>query len=589
MIRRSLYGVLSIGIAVLGALLMLTPMVRAEPPTLENGAGNDTELISVGLTGLADADSVQSSLSWNGELVLFTSFATNLVATDTNGATDVFLRNRVSGTTELISRRPNGVQANAASGGAMMDPTATFFTYYSFATNLVASDTNGYSDVFRVQRDPDTSAISIQRVSKGFSGGEANGDSFLSDISDDGTQIVYDSVATNLVAVDDNDWSDIFWYDANSDSTTKISISNNNSPGNNRSIRPRISSNGRYVVYLSEADNLVAGDTNNAADIFRVDLQSFDVERVSVSATGTQGDLGAAPEYALSPDGRYVVFASDSTNLVGGDTNGARDIFVRDMDTNTTRLISVSNQGVRANGDSYDPSISANGRYIGFNTIANNLFPEDTNGVGDAVVVDRSTRIVRQVSESYDGSEEDADTGTPQFSEDGLSVTFFSDATNLVISDTNGFRDIFWRDFRPLIPQSTFLTFGFRGYQPSLCSSADAEPNNVLSNANTNLPLCQGGTVNGSLPAGDPNDYYRFVLTTQSVVTVDLFNISPGSDFDLYLYNSVPTELAASRNNGNANERIGPTTLAPGTYYIRIFPDPTEPGGNRTYQLRWSR
>ena len=168
-------------------------------------------------------------------------------------------------------------------------------------------------------------------------------------------------------------------------------------------------------------------------------------------------------------------------------------------------------------------------------------------------------------------------------------MTFFSDATNLVISDTNGFRDIFWRDFRPLIPQSTFLTFGFRGYQPSLCSSADAEPNNVLSNANTNLPLCQGGTVNGSLPAGDPNDYYRFVLTTQSVVTVDLFNISPGSEFDLYLYNSVPTELAASRNNGNANERIGPTTLAPGTYYIRIFPDPTEPGGNRTYQLRWSR
>lgn len=589
MMRRYLYGVISIGILFIGALLLLTPIVRAESPTLENGSGNDTELISVGLTGLADNNSIQSSVSWNGELVLFTSSATNLVLTDTNDAVDVFLRDRVNGTTERLSRRPNNVQTNESSGGAMMNPIATFFTYYSFATNLVQSDTNGFSDIFLVERDPDSSAITVERISKGLAAAEANGDSFLSDLSDDGLHIVYDSVATNLVPVDDNEWSDIYWYDRANNATTKISISNNNSPGNNRSVRPRISSDGSYVIYYSEADNLVVNDTNGVPDIFGIDLTTFEVTRHSVGTNGTQANFGAKPEYALSPDSRYIVFASDSTNLVANDTNNASDIFLHDRETNTTRLISVSYTGTRANGGSFDPTISANGRYVSFNTIADNLFSNDTNGVGDAVVVDRITRLVQPVAVSYDGSDVNADSGTPQFSEDGLSVTFFSDATNLVMSDTNDFRDIFWRDFHPLIPKITYLPIGARTYQPSPCLNTDTEPNNVSSNANSNLPLCQNITINGSLPAGDPNDYYRIVLTSQSNVTVDLFNISAGSDFDLYLYNSALTELAVSRNNGNANERVGPTTVPAGTYYIRVYPDPTEPGGTRTYQLRWSR
>lgn len=589
MIRRYLYGVISMSILLMGALLLLAPMVRAETPTLENGSTNDTELISVGLTAPADNDSVQSTVSWNGELVLFTSFATNLVTTDTNEAVDVFLRDRVNGTTERISRRPNGVQANDSSGGAMMNPIATYFTYYSFATNLVTSDTSGYSDVFLVERDPDSSAITIERISKGFNGDEANGDSFLSDLSDDGTKIVYDSVANNTVATDDNEWSDIFLYNRDDDSTTKISISNNNSPGNGRSVKPRISSNGNYVIYYSEADNLVVGDTNGVPDIFGIDLTTFEVTRLSVGTNGTQANFGAKLEYALSPDGRYIVFASDSTNLVANDTNNASDIFLHDRETNTTRLVSVAFTGTRANGSSYDPTISANGRYITFNTLATNLYSNDTNGVGDAVVVDRYTRLIQPVAVSYDGSAVDGDSGTPQFSEDGLSVTFFSDATNLVMSDTNEFTDIFWRDFHSLVPTVTYLPISARTYQPSPCLNTDTEPNNVSAQANSNLPLCQNATVNGSLPSGDPNDYYKIVLPAQSAISVNLFNISVNSDFDLYLYNSALVELAVSRNNGNANEQITLTSQPAGTYYIRVYPDPTDPGGNRTYQLRWSR
>jgi hypothetical protein len=588
MMRR--YTFWAVGVALLTSLLIFTPIATARVPASEGGSGNDTELVSVGLSGnLANADSIQSSLSWDGNLVLFTSSATNLVPTDTNTAVDVFLRDRTAGTTERISRRPNGVQANDSSGGAMMNPTATFFTYYSFATNLVVSDTAGFSDVFLVERNPDTSAITVERVSVGYTGAEANGDSFLSDLSDDGNHIVFDSVAANLVPVDDNAWSDVFWLDRVNDSVTKISISNNNTPGNAPSSRPRISADGTYVVFYSEADNLVTGDTNSHPDIFGIDLTTFVVSRLSVGTNGTQADLGAAPEFALSPDGRYLAFASESTNVVPNDTNDVQDIFLHDRNTNTTRLISVANNGVRANGDSYDPSISANGRFVGFNTIADNLFPDDTNGIGDAVVKDVQSRFVQQVATSYDGSEEDADSGTPQFSDDGLSVTFFSDATTLVMSDTNGFRDIFWRDFRPFFPTSVYLPLGVRGYQPSPCLNADQEPNNGISNADANLPMCQGTVLNGTVPGGDTGDYYRFVLTTQSLVTVQMFNISAGSDFDLYLYNSGLSQLGVSNNNNNNAEQIGPLTLTPGTYYIRVFPDPTEPGGARTYQLRWSR
>jgi hypothetical protein len=590
MTRR--YTAWAMGIALLGFLLLSTPLTIAQGPEQGEGPSNDTEIVSLGIDGLADNDSIQSTVSWDGELVLFTSFASNLVPTDTNEAVDVFLRDRVNGSTERISRRPNGVQANASSGGAMMNPIATLFTYYSFATNLVPSDTNGFSDIFLTTRDEDTNAITVTRISKGLAGAEANGDSFLSDLSDDGSRIVYDSVATNLVAVDDNVWSDIFLYEQNTATTTKISISNNNTPGNARSERPRLSADGTYAIYYSYADNLVSGDTNGEPDIFGIDLETFAVSRLSVGTNGTQANLGARAEYALSPDGRYVVFASDSTNLVANDTNNTTDIFLYDRETNITRLMSVARDGTRANGGSYDPSISANGRFIAFNTIASNLYPNDTNGIGDGVVVDRFTRLVQPVSTSYDGSPLDADSGTPQFSEDGLSVTFYSDATNLVMSDTNGFTDIFWRDFHSLIPKLTYMPLNAKGYQPSPCLITDTEPNNNIGNANTNLPLCQNVIVNGTLPSGqspDTGDYYRVVLTSQAVLTVQLFNISQGSDFDLYLYNSALSQLAVSSNNGNANEQVGPVTLPAGTYYIRVYPDPSDPGGNRTYQLRWSR
>lgn len=589
MMRR--YFSWALGTAMLCTLLLFSPLALAEAPVYQGGFDNDTELISIGLSDTpANDNSVQSSVSWDGNLVLFTSFASNLVPTDTNDVVDVFLRDREAGTTERISRRASGAQVNDASGGAMMNPIGTLFTYYSFATNVVPSDTNGFSDIFVAQRDPDTAAITVARLSMGYAGDQANGDSFLSDLTDDGSRIVFDSVASNLVPVDDNTWSDIFLFDATTETTEKLSIANNNAPGNDRSERPRITADGEFVIFQSFATNLVPNDNNNAIDLFGVDMTNRNMRRLSVNAQGQDANLGIRPaEYAMTPDGRYVVFASDSSNLVTGDTNNAPDIFLLDLEENTIRLVSVAANGTRANGGSYDPSISANGRYIAFNTVATNLFPNDTNGITDAVVVDRFTRMVQPVAVSYDGAPVNGDSGTPQFSEDGLSVTFYSDAANLVISDTNELRDIFWRDFHSLIPKSTYLPLGARNYQFEPCLRTDVEPNNNSGNATTNPIICQDSVLNGSIPAGDPGDYYRFVLTGNANVTVQLFSISQGSDFDLYLYNSSLGLLGSSTNNGNANEQVGPVSLTPGTYFIRLYPDPTEPGGNRTYQLRWSR
>jgi hypothetical protein len=389
--------------------------------------------------------------------------------------------------------------------------------------------------------------------------------------------------------VDDAQWADVYLFRAATQTIEKLSIGNNNAHGNGTSVRPRISGDGKYVVFYSEADNLEFGDTNDAPDLFRIDLSTLTVQRVSVGTGGSLANEGALPEFDVSSDGRYTVFASTSTNLVPGDTNDAQDIFLYDAEENITRLISRSNTGDRANGPSYDPTISADGRLIGFRTAATNLLPGDTNPGIEGVIVDLRTNFVLPAAMGLNGAPPDAETASPTFSQDSSAVTFSAAATNLVPGDTNEQWDVFHSDISSSLATTSFLPLGARGYQPSPCISAELEPNNSSGQAGANPPLCQNVAVNGALHAGDTNDYYRVVLTMPSRVTVDLFNISPGSDFDLYLYDSALTELAASRNNGNASERVGPTTLGPGSYYVRVYPDPTEPGGARTYSLRWSR
>jgi Tol biopolymer transport system component len=228
-------------------------------------------------------------------------------------------------------------------------------------------------------------------------------------------------------------------------STSRLSVDSSGAQADSSSSLPVLSADGRFVAFQSFATNLVPGDTNGKTDVFLCDRQSGAVERVSLENSGLQGN-GESYSPALSADGRFVAFSSASTNLVVGDTNHIRDVFVRDRWSGTTTRVSVDSYGNEGFIESGDASISADGRMVAFYSLASTLVPFDTNDVGDIFVHDRQTGLTQRVSVDTAGVEANAETSTPAVSGDGRFVAFGSAASNLVAGDTNGGWDIFVRD-----------------------------------------------------------------------------------------------------------------------------------------------
>jgi Tol biopolymer transport system component len=227
--------------------------------------------------------------------------------------------------------------------------------------------------------------------------------------------------------------------------TTRILVSPAGTLGNGNSFSPSISADGRYVTFVSSATNLVSGDTNGKSDIFVRDRQTGTITLVSRNSAGVEGN-GYSQYPSISADGRNVTFASSATNLVSGDINGKSDIFVRDRHTGTTTLVSRNSAGVEGNGASNNPSISANGRYVAFDSMATNLVSGDINGMSDIIVRDRQTGTTTMVSKNSTGVEGNGYSQYPSISANGRYVAFVSSATNLVSGDINGRNDIFVRD-----------------------------------------------------------------------------------------------------------------------------------------------
>jgi hypothetical protein len=233
-------------------------------------------------------------------------------------------------------------------------------------------------------------------------------------------------------------------HDRQTGATTRVSVSSVGGQGNDFSSGPALSADGRYVAFESTASNLVAGDTNGSGDVFVHDRQTGATTRVSVSSTGEQGN-GNSFRAALSADGRYVAFESTASNLVAGDTNGTSDIFVHDRQTGATTRVSVSSAGEQGNNNSFRSALSANGRYVAFYSLASNLVAGDTNGRWDVFVHDRQTGVTRRVSVSSAGVQGNHDSMWPALSADGRYVAFDSVASNLVPGDTNETWDVFIR------------------------------------------------------------------------------------------------------------------------------------------------
>ncbi|OGO25624.1 MAG: hypothetical protein A2W33_04560 [Chloroflexi bacterium RBG_16_52_11] len=414
-------------------------------------AAGTTERVSVASDESQGTNSSESpSISADRRYVAFRSDATNLVDGDTNGFKDIFVRDRVSGTTERVSVASDEGQGNDGSIGGAISADGRYVAFWSAASNLVVGDTNNFLDVFVRDRLLGTT----ERVSVASDGSQGNFDSIFPAISADGRYVAFRSHASTLVGGDTNNSDDVFVRDRQAGTTERVSVASDESQGNNGSYRLSISADGRYVAFDSDASNLVGLlDTNNWGDIFVRDREAGTTERVSVTSDEGQQNFGAIFP-AISANGRYVVFVSYATNLVGGDTNGVGDIFVRNRVAGTTERVSVANDGTQGNGESgnplieceCEPSISADGRYVAFGSEATNLVSEDGNGAPDIFIRDRLLRTTGRLSVGSDGSQANNGSGQPSISADGRYVAFRSIASNLVGDDTNGYLDVFVRD-----------------------------------------------------------------------------------------------------------------------------------------------
>lgn len=314
-------------------------------------------------------------ISANGRYVAFESDSNNLVPEDTNGERDIFVHDRATGETTRVSVASNGEQGNGPTHSPFISVDGRYVTFSSYSNNFVPIDSNGWPDIFLHDR----ATGETTRVSVDSEGNEASGDSYgRTSISADGRYVVFWSFADNLVHLDTNGQPDIFVHDRVTGQTTRVNVDSDGNEANDWTDDiAAISPDGRYIAFSSRANNLVAGDTNGRTDIFVHDHATGETTRVSVDSDDNQGNHESySPSF--SADGRYVAFYSWANNLVSGDTNEAADIFVHDRDAGQIIRVSVDSDGNEANSDSGFPLISADGRRVVFESTATNLVPEDT-------------------------------------------------------------------------------------------------------------------------------------------------------------------------------------------------------------------
>jgi hypothetical protein len=380
------------------------------------------------------------SISADGRFVVFESTATNLVPNDTNSVSDVFIRDRSKGTTRRISVSSAEAQTDGYSHRAVISPDGRFVLFSSVATNLVGGDTNAAEDIFIRDRSKGTT----RRVSIGNAEQQGNSWSYGHSMSPNGRFVAFASGSSNLVGGDTNAVSDIFVRDRRAGTTTRANLTSGEVEGNGGSDSPWISADGRLVSFSSNASNLVGGDSNGVGDVFVRNLETGRTRRVSISSPGSQADKDS-DDSMISADGRFVVFYSDATNLVPNDDNAEADVFVRVLATEKTQIVSVSSAEVMGDAESWDPAISADGRYVTFGSLASNLVADDTNAEHDVYVRDRKQGTTTIISRTAGGSESNGLSFSATISDDGRFVAFGSDATNLITDDTNGVSDVFVR------------------------------------------------------------------------------------------------------------------------------------------------
>lgn len=316
----------------------------------------------------------------NNGLVAFMSYATNLVETGATGQ-DLYLYDTQTDTMTVLTGL---VVENKSLTQFAMSADGQYLTFASVNDSLAAGDANSFFDIYLYNTQ--TAQFTLLSVDSNEVIGGANASSYNPAISEDGNFVIFESDASNLVAGDNNGVRDIFVRDIQAGQTFLVSKNSDSEAGNNSSTFPVISTGGRYASFVSVASNLVASDTNAQGDIFVHDRQTGITTRVSVDSQGTQTSGAILNGPSISPDGRFVVFTSAATNLVDGDTNGHRDVFIHDNVKGTTALVSHNIAGEQADhfsNSSPSPVLTENGSRILFNSFASNLVADDTNARQD--------------------------------------------------------------------------------------------------------------------------------------------------------------------------------------------------------------
>jgi Tol biopolymer transport system component len=376
-----------------------------------------------------------------GALLLLVPLAAALVGAPRGGA------GTTSITTSLSSTSGSAGPRSSFSFRPWISGDGRYVAFDSDSPNLAPGDTNRVRDVFIYDRDNGT----LERVSQGTGGKQANGDSQRPTLSKDGRFVAFWSAADNLVEGDTNAVTDCYVHDRQTHETIRIDVGPDKVQANGECARPVISGDGDLVAFESAATNLekagVLGkstDTNKARDVFLRDLEAGTTTRISVSTDGKQG-AGESVRPAISADGRYVAFQSDAP-LQSDDTNEKTDVYLHDLDSKETTRVSIGPGGVEGNGGSFSPTLSTDGRLLSYWSNASNFVSGDSNKVGDVFVFDRTDGSTVRVSLGADDTQGDGMSSDPSISPDGRYVAFWSGATNLVPDDTNGKRDIFLYD-----------------------------------------------------------------------------------------------------------------------------------------------
>jgi hypothetical protein len=364
-----------------------------------NRQTGQTTRVSVSSQG-AQANDLSSdpTISADGGYIAFESDASNLVSDDNNNSTDIFVRDLHTGQTERVSISSSGVEGNLSSFNPTISSNGQFVAFLSYATNLVNDDTNDCSypryhnclDVFVHDRQ----TRETSRISVASNGTQANNDSFEAAISGDGRYVTFSSWATNLESGVSFTFTTMrtYQHDRFTSQTSLISVATDGTPAPGSAAST--SADGRYTVFSSSGSNLVIGDTNNELDVFVQDKQAETIVRASIASDGSEAN-GSSRGPVISSDGRFVSFYSDANNLIDGDNNEACDVFVHDLVTGQTSRVSTINDGL-CEHLVFNLSISNEGRYVAFDSSVGNLVDADTNGTYDIFVFDLDLALAEQ-------------------------------------------------------------------------------------------------------------------------------------------------------------------------------------------------